>query len=53
MAAPIRAPLLSRAKPKVPDATSAALGALRPRGGAASGGAAVLRDRRRPGAEGG
>ncbi|MBS1882400.1 MAG: cell wall-binding repeat-containing protein [Actinobacteria bacterium] len=42
MAEPIRAPLLYGEAEGVPGATSEALGALQPRGGAASGGAAVF-----------
>jgi hypothetical protein len=42
MAEPVRAPLLYGEAEGVPDATSSALGALRPDGGAASGGAAVF-----------
>jgi len=42
MAAPIRAPLLYGQPEGVPDPTAAALDSLQPRGGAASGGAAVL-----------
>jgi hypothetical protein len=42
MAEPVLAPLLFGEPEGVPDATSQALGALRPRGGAASGGDAVL-----------
>ncbi len=42
MAEPIRAPLLYGEAEGIPDATSEALGALQPQGGAASGGAAVF-----------
>jgi ell wall binding domain 2 (CWB2) len=42
MAEPVRAPLLFGEPEGVPDATSEALEALQPRGGAASGGAAVF-----------
>jgi hypothetical protein len=42
MAEPVRAPLLFGEAEGVPDATKAALDALRPQGGAASGGHAVL-----------
>jgi hypothetical protein len=42
MAEPVRAPLLFGEAESVPDATKAALDALRPQGGAASGGHAVL-----------
>ena len=42
MAEPVRAPLLYGEAEGVPDATSSALGALKPGGGAASGGAAVF-----------
>jgi hypothetical protein len=42
MAEPVRAPLLFGEPEGVPDPTSAALGALQPHGGAASGGAAVF-----------
>ncbi len=42
MAEPIKAPLLFGEPEGVPDATSQALGALQPQGGAASGGDAVL-----------
>jgi len=42
MAEPVRAPLLYGEADGVPDVTSAALGALNPGGGAASGGAAVF-----------
>jgi putative cell wall-binding protein len=42
MAEPVKAPLLYGEPEGVPAATSGALGALRPRGGAASGGDAVL-----------
>ncbi len=42
MAEPVRAPLLYGEAEGVPDATSAALGALKPGGGAASGGAAIF-----------
>jgi hypothetical protein len=42
MAEPVRAPLLYGEAEGVPDATSTALGALKPDGGAASGGAAVF-----------
>jgi len=42
MAEPVRAPLLYGEAEGIPDATSAALGALKPGGGAASGGAAVF-----------
>jgi hypothetical protein len=42
MAEPVRAPLLYGEAEGVPDATKAALEALRPQGGAASGGHAVL-----------
>jgi hypothetical protein len=42
MAEPVKAPLLYGEAEGVPDATSSALGALRPGGGAASGGAAVF-----------
>lgn len=42
MAEPIKAPLLYGEAEGVPDATSSALGALKPGGGAASGGAAVF-----------
>jgi hypothetical protein len=42
MAEPVRAPLLYGEGEGVPDATAAALGALKPGGGAASGGAAVF-----------
>jgi hypothetical protein len=42
MAEPIKAPLLFGEPEGVPDVTSQALDALRPRGGAASGGAAVF-----------
>jgi hypothetical protein len=42
MAEPVRAPLLFDEAEGIPDVTSEALGALQPRGGAASGGAAVL-----------
>jgi hypothetical protein len=42
MAEPVRAPLLFGEPEGVPEATSAALGALQPGGGAASGGAAVF-----------
>jgi hypothetical protein len=42
MAEPVRAPLLYGEAEGIPDATSSALGALKPDGGAASGGAAVF-----------
>jgi putative cell wall-binding protein len=42
MAEPIRAPLLYGEAEAIPEATSAALGALQPQGGAASGGGAVF-----------
>jgi hypothetical protein len=42
MAEPVKAPLLYGEAEGVPDATASALGALRPGGGAASGGAAVF-----------
>ena len=42
MAEPVRAPLLYGEGEAIPDATGEALGALQPRGGAASGGAAVF-----------
>jgi hypothetical protein len=42
MAEPVRAPLLYGEGEGVPDATASALGALKPGGGAASGGAAVF-----------
>ncbi|HEY0277956.1 MAG TPA: cell wall-binding repeat-containing protein [Solirubrobacterales bacterium] len=42
MAEPVRAPLLYGEAGGVPDATNAALGALQPHGGAASGGHAML-----------
>ncbi len=42
MAEPVRAPLLYGEAEGVPDPTSSALGALKPGGGAASGGAAVF-----------
>lgn len=42
MAEPVRAPLLYGEAEGVPDATASALGALKPGGGAASGGAAVF-----------
>ncbi len=42
MAEPVKAPLLYGEADEVPDATSSALGALKPGGGAASGGAAVF-----------
>jgi hypothetical protein len=42
MAEPVRAPLLYGESDGIPDATSSALGALKPDGGAASGGAAVF-----------
>jgi hypothetical protein len=42
MAEPVRAPLLFGESDGIPDATSSALGALKPGGGAASGGAAVF-----------